>query len=40
MALNALKIYQILKKSFISIKIHFVCKEKTSNLVTAKSIYN
>jgi len=30
--------FQILKKSFISIKIHFVCKEKTSNLVIAKSI--
>jgi len=40
MDLNELKIFQILKKSLLSIKIHFICKEKTSNLTTAKSIYN
>tara|TARA_B100000408_G_scaffold29874_1_gene22027 strand:+ start:2719 stop:2841 length:123 start_codon:yes stop_codon:yes gene_type:complete len=40
MALNELKIFQFLKKWLFSIKINFICKEKTMDLVTAKTIYN
>jgi len=40
MALNELKISQFLKKWLFSIKINFICKEKTRDLVTTKTIYN